>query len=162
MRLLFALLFTGMFASAAAAQTEAPKKMDAPKSREEFMQRVLQTALANIDRARCGGGDRCAPATEAEKKNPPLTLAETSQVVGRGIFSGGGFHCGMEWEKRNFLPMMAYWRDVQKKNDRQLALIATIHGIVFEQFLADFASKGKCPDAMKKDLDVRLDFKPQN
>lgn len=160
MRPIFALILVIASAAAAAAQTEAPKKGPPPKNREEFMQRVLQTALANIDRARCANGERCAPATEAEKKNPPLTLAETSQVVGRGIFSGGGFHCGMDWEKRNFLPMMAYWRDQQKKSDRQLALIAMIHGIVFEQFLSEFAAKGKCPDEMKKDLEVRLDFKP--
>jgi hypothetical protein len=146
----------------AAAQTVAPKKGEGPKSREEFMQKILQLALTNLGNSRCANGERCAPATEAEKKNPPLSLSETSQIVGRGIFSGGGFHCGLEWEKRNYLPMMAYWRDVQKKNDRQLALIATIHGIVFEQFISDFGSKGKCPDEMKKDLEKRLDFKPQS
>lgn len=161
MRSIFAFILLIASAAAVSAQTEAPKKGDAPKTREEFMQRVLQTALANIEKVRCGA-DRCTPATEAEKKNPPLTLAETSQVVGRGIFSGGGFHCGMDWEKRNYIPMMTYWREQRKKNERQLALIAMIHGIVYEQFIADFASKGKCPDEMRKDLEVRLDFKAPN
>ena len=124
------------------------------------MQKVLQVALDNIGNQRCGS-ERCTPATEAEKKNPPLTLSETSQIVGRGIFSGGASYCGMDWEKRNYLPMMAYWRNEKKKSDRQLALIATIHGMMFEQFLADFAVKGKCPDEIKKDLENRLDFKPQ-
>lgn len=148
--------------TAAAAQTEAPKKGPPPKNREEFMQRVLLLALDNLGNARCANGERCAPATEAEKKNPPLTLAETSLVVGRGIFSGGASYCGLDWEKRNFQPMMAYWRNEKKKNDRQLALIATIHGMMFEQFLADFTVKGTCPDEIKKDLESRLDFKAPN
>ena len=161
MRTILAFLLVTVFAVAAAAQPEAPKKGPAPKNREEFMQKVLQLALDNIGNARCGT-ERCAPATDAEKKNPPLTLSETSQIVGRGIFSGGASYCGMDWEKRNYLPMMAYWRETKKKNERQLALIAMIHGMMFEQFLADFAAKGKCPDEIKKDLETRLDFKPQS
>jgi hypothetical protein len=160
MRTLVALLLVTFFAASASAQTDAEKKSGNPKNREEFMQRVLLTALDNLGSQRCAKGDRCAPATDAEKKNPPLSLSETSQVVGRGIFSGGAFHCGMDWEKRNYQPMMAYWRDEKKKNDRQLALIATIHGMIFEKFVADFGPKGKCPDEMKNDLEKRLDFKP--
>lgn len=161
MRMILAFFLLLASVAVTAAQTEAPKKGPAPKNREEFMQKVLQTALDNIGNARCGA-DRCAAATDAEKKNPPLTLSETSQIVGRGIFSGGASYCGMDWEKRNYLPMMAYWRNEKKKNERQLALIAMIHGMMFEQFLADFASKGKCPDEIKKDLEKRLDFKPQS
>lgn len=131
-----------------------------PKNREEYMQKILQIALDSLKDARCEKGERCAPATEAEKKNPPLTLAETSQVVGRGIFSGGAAYCGMDWQKRNFEPMMAYWRNEKKKNDRQLALIAIIHGIMIEQITANFSSKGPCPDEIKKDLEAKLDFKP--
>jgi hypothetical protein len=162
MRTVLALVLLAASAAAVHAQTEAPKKSSPPKSREEFMQRVQQTALNNLGKARCPNGENCAPATEAELKNPPLSLAETSEIVGRGIFSGGGFHCGMDWEKRNFNPMMDYWRNVRKKSGRELALIAMIHGIVYEQFISEFAVKGKCPDEMKADLEVRLDFKPKN
>jgi len=160
MRVITALLLLLFSAATVAAQSEAPKKGTPPKTREEFMQRVLQVALENIGNARCEKGERCPPATEAEKKNPPLTLTETSQIVGRGIFSGGAFHCGLDWQKRNFEPMMAYWRNEKKKDERQLALISMIHGMMFEQFVADFAPKGKCPDEMKADLEKRLDFKP--
>lgn len=131
-----------------------------PKNREEYMQKILQIALESLQNARCEKGERCAPATDAEKKNPPLTLAETSQIVGRGIFSGGAAYCGMDWQKRNFEPMMAYWRNEKKKNARQLALIAIIHGIMIEQITANFSSKGPCPAEIKKDLETKLDFKP--
>jgi hypothetical protein len=145
----------------AVAQTAAPKKGDAPKTREELMQRVLQTALANITKVACSEGKACAPETEAEKKNPPLSLSETSQVFGRGIFSGGASYCGLNWQARNFEPMMAYWRTEKKKNDRQLALIALIHGIAKDRIVAEFWGQGKCPDEIRKDLETKLDFKPQ-
>jgi len=132
----------------------------APKNREEYMQKVLQIALQNIQNARCGS-ERCSPATEAEKKNPPLSLSETSEVVGRGIFSGGAAYCGLDWQKRNFVPMMDYWKKQKKKNDRQLAMIAIIHNVMIEQIQANFAAKGACPEEMRKDVDSKLNFKPQ-
>ncbi|MBX3518958.1 MAG: hypothetical protein KF835_02960 [Xanthobacteraceae bacterium] len=152
MRLLAVIIF--LFATVTGAFAQVPK------NREEYMQKILQIALDNLHNARCEKGERCAPATEAEKKNPPLTLAETSKIVGRGIFSGGAAYCGMNWQKRNFEPMMAYWRNEKKKNARQLALIEIIHGIMIEQITANFSTKGPCPDEIKKDLESKLDFKP--
>jgi hypothetical protein len=151
MRTIAAFLILLITASTAAAQAQ-------PKNREEFMQKVLQVALENIQTAKCGN-ELCKPATDAEKKNPPLSLAETSAIVGRGIFSGGAAFCGLDWNKRNFEPMMTYWRTEKKKNDRQLALIAIIHGLMQEQIRKTFSEKGQCPDEIKKDLETKLDFK---
>lgn len=159
MRTLVAVILLLSSAVFAMAQT-AQQKGDAPKTREELMQRVLQTALANISKIACSEGKACTPATDAEKKNPPLSLSETSQVFGRGIFSGGAAYCGMNWQTRNYEPMMAYWRKEMKKNDRQLALIALIHGIAKDQIVAQFWGQGKCPDEIRKDLEAKLDFKP--
>jgi hypothetical protein len=154
MRTLATLLFV-VLASAAFAQNPAQK----PQSREQFMQNILGLALDNIQTARCGK-EACKPATEAEKKNPPLSLTETSAIVGRGVFSGGAAFCGLDWTKRNFEPMMAYWRTERKKNERQLALIGIIHGLMQEQIRKTFAAQGQCPDEIKKDLETKLDFKP--
>ncbi len=151
MRTILAFLLVCASAATALAQV--------PKNREEYMQKVLHIALDGIQNARCGS-ERCAPATAEERKNPPLSLSETSAVVGRGLFSGGAAYCGLDWEKRNYLPMMNYWRNQKKKNERQLALIGIIHGVMIEQIQANFASKGKCPDEMRKDVESKLDFKP--
>lgn len=155
MRYLMAVLVLLLPITVALAQSTAK-----PKSREEMMQQTLQIALANIQSARCANGERCKPATEEEKKNPPLSLTETSQIVGRGVFSGGAAYCGLDWNKRNFEPMMAYWRKVKMLNDRQLALVSIIHGMVQEQITRVFTSKGPCPPEIKKDLESKLDFKP--
>jgi hypothetical protein len=56
--------------------------------------------------------------------------------------------------------MMTYWRTEKKKNERQLALIGIIHGLMQEQIRKTFAAQGRCPDEIKKDLEAKLDFKP--
>jgi hypothetical protein len=148
-RAILALVFAGVFATSALAQAQKAK------SREELMQQALQAALDNIHTVRCGS-DRCAPATAEERKNPPLSLSETSQVFGRGLFSGGADICKLEWGKRNFEPMIAYWRK-QKKSERQLALIGLIHVIAMQQIQKQIGSE--CPPEMKKDVESKLDFK---
>lgn len=152
LRAILALVFAGVFAASALAQAQKAK------SREELMQQALQAALNNIHTVRCGS-DRCTPATAEERKNPPLTLSETSQVFGRGLFSGGADICKLEWGKRNFEPMIAYWRK-QKKSERQLALIGLIHLIAMQQIQKQIGSD--CPSEMKKDVESKLDFKPQS
>jgi hypothetical protein len=149
LRALLTLVFAGVLVSSALAQT--PKA----KSREELMQQALQAALDNIQTARCGA-DRCKPATAEERKNPPLSLSETSQVFGRGLFSGGADICRLDWGKRNYEPMMAHWRK-QNKNERQLALISVIHLIAMQQIQKQLGTN--CPAEMKKDVESKLDFK---
>ncbi|HRF07291.1 MAG TPA: hypothetical protein PL193_01405 [Xanthobacteraceae bacterium] len=152
MRSLFIVFISIVLSAPVLAQTQAPK------SREELMLQTQRMALENIQSARCGA-DRCAPATEEEKKNLPLSLTETSQVFGRGIFSGGAAACGIDWNKRNYEPMMAYWRK-QKKTERQLALISVIHGLVMQQILNKFSGAEGCPPEMKQDVESKIDFKP--
>lgn len=152
MRSLFVIFVSIVLSMPALAQTQAPK------SREELMLQTQRLALDNIHSARCGA-DRCAPATEEEKKNLPLSLTETSQVFGRAIFSGGASACGIDWNKRNYEPMMAYWR-AKKKTERQLALISVIHGIVMQQIETKFAGAEGCPPEMKKDVEAKINFKP--
>ena len=152
MRSLVAIFISIVLSASALAQAQAPKR------REELMLQTQRLALDNIQSARYDA-DRCAPATEEEKKNLPLSLTETSQVFGRGIFSGGAAVCGIDWNKRNYEPMMAYWRK-QKKTERQLALISVIHGIVMEQIQSKFAGAEGCPPEMKQDVEAKIDFKP--
>ncbi|MBY0531463.1 MAG: hypothetical protein K2P86_05775 [Xanthobacteraceae bacterium] len=152
LRAIFVLVFAGVFAASAFAQTQKAR------SREELMQQVLHAALDNIHTLRCGS-DRCSPATAEERKNPLLSLSETSQIFGRGLFSGGADICQLEWGKRNYEPMMAYWRK-QNKTERQLALIGLIHQIAMQQIQKQIGSN--CPAEMKKDVESKLDFKPKS
>ena len=153
MRIFFAFIILISGLSVGVAQEKGPRIKD------ETLQQVIAIALENIQQARCAGGDRCNPATDEEKKNPPVTLDEANVVFRRAVVSAGGAYCNFDWQKRNFEPMMAYWRS-NKKNERQLALISLMHGFVQQQMLQGLSAKGDCPAALKADVDKNLDFKP--
>jgi hypothetical protein len=136
----------------------SPALAQAPKIRDESMLQIQRLALANIHTARCGA-DRCAPATEEEKRNLPLSLAEMRQVFDRAAFSGVALVCRIDWNTRNYKPMMAYWR-TQMKNERQLALISVIHGLVMSEVNNNFRGGKSCSPEMKNDVETKIDFKP--
>ncbi len=126
---------------------------------EDAIRRMLVSALDNIQRAQCGG-QPCAPATPAEKANPPLTIAEARLIISRAALSAVGEHCGLDWRQQNFLPMMAYWRARHKKTERQLALVAILHGIMQGQVQQWFATKPACTERDRRDVAARLPFGP--
>lgn len=154
MRILIAVFVLVSGAWGASAQDKPPRIKD------EILQQALLIALENIDQARCEKGERCGKATDEEKKNLPLSLDEANIIFRRAVVSAGGAYCNHDWQKRNFEPMMAYWR-TNKKNERQLALISVMHGFVQQQMLQTLSGKGDCPAALKADVDKNLDFKPQ-
>lgn len=137
----------------AAAQAE----LDNGK-KDEIAKQTLALALANIDKANCGDKP-CAPATPVELSEPPVTIAETREVISRAILSGFAQHCSVEWQVRNYQPMMNYWRLKQKKNDRQLALIALVHSVILTQTVRSIAEKGACPERVKQELNGRIEFR---
>lgn len=57
-----------------------------------------------------------------------LQDAELELARERGRISGQAEHCGLDWERLNFRPMMAYWRR-NGKNGKQTAVLAAMHGI---------------------------------
>ncbi len=126
---------------------------------EEAIRRMLVSALDNIQRAQCGN-QLCTPATSAEKANPPLTVAEARQVISRAALSAVGEHCRLDWRQQNFLPMMDYWRVRQKKSERQLALVALLHGFMQAEMQKTFASKPPCNERDRRDVAARLPFRP--
>ena len=117
-------------------------------------------ALDNIQRAQCQGKRPCVPATADEKSTPPLTVAEAQAIVARGVLSGLAEYCGLDWLRQNFQPMMGYWRESQKKNERQMALVALMHGIIQGQTKQAMTSRGGCTDRERETLTARLPFRP--
>jgi hypothetical protein len=140
------------FVANAAAQLPLPAEQN-----EEAVKILLKYATQNIQNAYCKGSNRCEPATTEELANPPLTLSEAKQITDRGALSGSAVHCNFDWEGRNFKPMMAYWREVQKKNERQMALVTLLHGIA-QGLIAPSGMKFSCSDQTRKELEARLDF----
>jgi hypothetical protein len=149
MRAGFALLI--LLCGLAMASAQAP--------RDDTTRRVLLLALDNIQRAQCGT-QACAPATAQEKANPPLTVAEANAVIQRAVLSGAAERCGLDWQRQNFVPMMAYWRQTRRKSERQMALVGLIHGYMQGQAQQMFSQRGPCTDQERQDLAARLPFRP--
>lgn len=151
MRLLSAAIVLLFSATCVVAQTPLPDP--------NLARRVLMMALDEIQRAQCGLGQQCVPATVEEKSSPPVTVAEAQTIVDRGLVSGVAEHCGFDWQRQNFMPMMAYWRETQKKSERQLALIGLMHGIVQGQTAKAFGAKGACTSQQRQEVTPRLSFR---
>ena len=120
---------------------------------------LLGLALDNIQRAVCEDRKPCAPATAEERANPPLTVDEVRAVVGRAVLSAMGEQCGLDWQRLNYLPMMAHWRNALKSSERKMALIALLHGIAQGQIGPVLAKRGPCTDAARRDIEARLAFR---
>jgi hypothetical protein len=56
--------------------------------------------------------------------------------------------------------MMTYWRSTMRKNERQMALIGLMHGIVQGSSERTVAEKGPCSDQDRRNLDANLSFRP--
>ncbi len=147
-----ALLIT-LLGTASQAQDQRPDPFG-----DDLVQKILMLALDNMSRARCEDMKPCAPATAAEKANPPITVAEARMIVHRGTLSGTAERCGLDWRKRNFEPMMAYWRQKMKKNERQMALIGLMHGIM--QGMVEGNRKLSCTAEIREGLERQLTFQP--
>jgi len=153
-RISIAGLVLAAFTIAAQAQGTRPQS----SLSDDAVRRVLSLALDNISRARCDNMQPCAPATAEEKANPPLELAEARLVIQRGVLSAMAQHCGLDWQKQNFAPMMAYWRQNMKKNERQMALIGLLHGIM--QGMAKPDGQTTCTAEMRENVTRQLAFRP--
>ena len=145
-------LLTALFAVDASAQGSSPDPLS-----DDRVHKFLMLALDNIGQARCENNAPCAAATAEEKANPPITIEEARLVVRRAVLSGIAGSCNLDWQKRNFLPMMAYWRSTKKKTERQMALITLVHGIM--QGMMESSTKA-CPAEMREKIDAQLTFKP--
>ena len=93
----------------------------APSDPDKSVRQLLGLALDNIQRAVCEDRKPCAPATAEERANPPLTVDEVRAVVGRAVLSAMGEQCGLDWQRLNYLPMMAHWRNALKSSERKMA-----------------------------------------
>ena len=130
-----------------------------PRPTEEIAREMLALALDNIQRGRCEGSQPCAPATAAEKANPPLTNEEAQKIILQATLSAIAERCGLDWRQRSFLPMMAYWRTTEKKTERQMTLVGLLHGIMVSKVRQALADK-PCTEQERRDLDARLRRSP--
>ena len=120
----------------------------------ELREKLLRTALDNLPKALCGDGP-CAPATPEELRTPPLTDPQVQTVISASIVSAMAEHCGLDWSKRNFAPMMQYHREQLKLSDRQVALVGLLHGVGMG-VVGETVKKSPCTPETKDKVEQKL------
>jgi hypothetical protein len=64
--------------------------------------------------------------------------------------------CGLDWQQRSFLPMMRHYRHVFKFNERQMSLVALVHGIQQGMLEGQLKAKGACDAATRDKIEAQL------
>ena len=127
-----------------------------PSIPDDVVSKMLELGLRNIQHALCDGFNQCAPATPAEFENPPLSVDQARAAVLVGGRSAFVRWCGFDADRRSVLPFMQQLRRSKLYNERQLALIAIIHGIQQSITAEQLKAKGTCDAATRSKLDAQL------
>lgn len=117
---------------------------------------MVQRVLGEIEKSRCGP-EPCAPATDEEKANPPVTLEDARRAMKVGLLAGTAEFCGLDWQSRIFLPFMAHQHRTLKLSPRQIAIVSMLHGTM-QGFMADGHKKRgtPCTDQMRQAIEKQL------
>jgi len=110
---------------------------------------LLEIALNNIQKTLCKPPDQpCAPATAKERATPPISDQQAQTIVASGIISALGKHCGLDWQRFNFQPLMSYHREKLQMTSRQIALVGLLHGITMGAVRKD-VERSACTSDLK-------------
>ena len=124
---------------------------DVERLDDRYFRELIKIALAALPNLLCENDKPCAPASQEELEVPPITIAEARQIATYGTMSGAAAYCGLDWEEVSYSPMMNHWRTESHKSERQMAIIAVIHGV----------SQGRAQEALKSQGPCTADFRAQ-
>jgi hypothetical protein len=127
---------------------------EAPYYPDDAVRKTIDSALRRIEMGKCGSA-ACAPATEDELANPPLTIAEGRRAMDAALESSGWKWCGIANRERIFDALMLEAEDVLKFDERKLTLLVIVHGLsrAGAERARDRAGR-PCPPELKKKLEA--------
>ena len=125
--------------------------------KKEWVLRALTGIRKFITELRLRDGSNVPPETEEELSKPLLPYEDAKRVYNRGILSGMAEYCGLNWQKKSFIPFMQNERSKGKWSDKEIAVIGSLHGIAQGGALEGLQRKGKCPADFRKNTKAMLD-----
>lgn len=120
-----------------------------------FLRAARARALELYPRLMCGDV-MCAPATAEELANPPISDEDLFRIGMVGMRSAMAEHCGLEWERSSFLPMMSEWRQRDGRTDRDFALVAATHGVIQQSLIDVYVTESPCDERMRTELQAAM------
>ena len=127
-----------------------------PSVPDEVVRNILDLALKNIHNAACDGFNACAPTTPEELEFPPVTIEQARTAVVAGTRTALAHWCGLDGNRRSVVPMNRHLRKVLRFNNRQVALMAVIHGIQQSAIAGQLKGQGSCDPTTRARLDAQL------
>jgi hypothetical protein len=127
-----------------------------PEIPDAVVSRMVELGLQNIHRGLCGGLNGCAPATPEEYRLPPITPGQARVAILAGTQSAVARWCGLDADRRSIAPTMRLVRQKFRLDERQVALIAIIHGIQQSMVAEQLKTRGECDAATRNRLDAEL------
>jgi hypothetical protein len=134
----------------------APAQSAPPTIPDEVVKGLLEMGLKNIHRAACDGFNSCAPTTPEELEFPPITIDQARTALLTGTRTALAHWCGLDANRRSVQPMNRHLRKVLRFNNRQVALMAVIHGIQQGAMAAQLKGQGSCDATTRARLDAQL------
>jgi len=117
---------------------------------------MVQRVLGEIHKSRCGE-KLCKPATEAEKADPPVSIAQARQAMKIGAMSAVAAFCGLDWQNRIYLPFIAHNRHELKLEQRELVIVSMLHGTMHGFILQNYQQHERaCSEKMRENLEKRF------
>jgi hypothetical protein len=141
----------GMVAASVASAQPAPQAIP-----DAVVERMMRLGLQNIHRAVCDGFNACEPTTPDELEHPPITLEQARTALVAGTRTALAHWCGLDGDRRSVLPMTRHLRKVLRFNNRQVALMAVIHGIQQSVTAEQLKTQGTCDVGTRARLDAQL------
>ena len=127
-----------------------------PDIPDTAVRKMLELGLQNIHRALCEGINQCAPTTAAELENPPITIQDARAALMAGTRTALAQWCGLDANRRSVLPLTQHLRKVLRYNERQIALVAVIHGLQQSMVTEQLGTRGTCDETTRGKLDAQL------
>lgn len=112
-------------------------------------------ALDNIQVGQCGE-KKCEPATATEKRRGLISGNMTADAIRRGAGSAFAEHCGFDWGKRSYIPLMTREQNSGCWDQRQLALISVTHGLAMALFRDELKQGHACDPATQEKVEAYL------
>lgn len=112
------------------------------------MRDMRAEVLDNLELMMCEpDGTKCAPATAAERADPPVSMALAERAVRTGFISAQSAVCGLDWREGIFGAFMTGERG-NGRTERQMAMLGGLHG--YAMHLAERVNTDCDPDTLSQ------------
>lgn len=111
---------------------------------DAFVRATIDLARVNLPGASMPNGRRVQPETEKDSARPLIPFEDARDVVNAGAASGFAAWCRVDWQARNYQPLMFRQRDGKNRSPKALAFVAVLHGLAKTLVRRDIAQAGDC------------------